>query len=50
MSKIFDTKLKKAIAITISGIIKSKENEKNSIKQEQIKTTICTNIALLQNT
>ncbi len=50
MSKIFDTKLKKAIAITISGIIKSKENEKNTIKQEQIKTTICTNIALLQNT
>ena len=49
-SKIFDTKLKKAIAITISDIIKSKENERNAIEQEQIKTTICTNIALLQNT
>lgn len=50
MSKIFDTKLKKAIAITISDIIKSEENERNAIEQEQIKTTICTNIALLQNT
>lgn len=50
MSKIFDTKLKKAIAITISDIIKFKENERNAIEQEQIKTTICTNIALLQNT
>lgn len=48
--KIFDTKLKKAIAITISSIIKLKENERNAIKQEQIKTMICSNIALLQNT
>lgn len=48
--KIFDTKFKKAIAITISSIIESEENERNAIKQEQIKTMICTNIALLQNT
>jgi hypothetical protein len=46
---IFDTNFSKAIAITISDIIKYTKDEKDNIKQDEIKAMICTNMANLQN-
>lgn len=46
---IFDTNFSKAIAITISDIIKYTKDEKDKIEQDEIKAMICTNMANLQN-
>lgn len=48
-SKIFDTKFKKAIEMTISNIVEREKTAKYTITKEEIKNMICTNMAILQH-